>query len=173
MQNIVLIGMPSCGKSTLGVLLAKQLGYGFIDTDLLIQSTAGKLLHEIIEERGIDGFLALENRVNSSVLATRCVISTGGSAVYGREAMAHLSSGGCVVYLKIDYPTLVTRLGDYSHRGVILPKGQSLLEMYEERSRLYEQYANITVEEAQADTMSKALEKITAEYGNFCKENEG
>lgn len=171
MQNIVLIGMPSSGKSTLGVLLAKQLGYEFIDTDLLIQKAEGKLLHRIIEERGIDGFLALENRINSSVSATRCVISTGGSAIYGKEAMEHLSCGGCIVYLKIDYPTLVSRLGDYSHRGVILPKGQSLWEMYEERSRLYERYANVVVEESQTDSMSSALQKIIKEYGNFCNKN--
>lgn len=173
MQNIILIGMPSSGKSTLGVLLAKQLGYEFMDTDLLIQKAAGKLLHEIIEERGTDGFLALENRVNSSVFATRCVISTGGSAVYSEEAMAHFASLGCIVYLKISYEALVCRLGDYTHRGVILPEGQTLRQMYDERSRLYERYANVTVEENEEDSMSVTLEKISTKYEDFLKRNGG
>ena len=171
MQNIILIGMPSSGKSTLGVLLAKQLGYEFMDTDLLIQRAAGKLLHEIIAERGTDGFLALENQVNSSVFATRCVISTGGSAIYGGEAMEHFSTLGCIVYLKISYETLVCRLGDYSHRGVILPKGQTLRQMYDQRSRLYERYAHVTVEQQTGDSMSATLEKILKKYQEFCKNN--
>ena len=106
MNNIILIGMPSCGKSTVGVLLAKNLGYRFIDTDLAIQEHHGKLLHEIIAERGIEGFLQLENEVCAALEASRTVISTGGSAVYGKEAMAHLKSIGTVIYLKISYETL-------------------------------------------------------------------
>ena len=120
MNNIILIGMPSCGKSTVGVLLAKNLGYRFIDTDLVIQERYGKLLHELIAARGTDGFLKLENEVCATLKAERAVISTGGSVIYGKEAMAHLKSIGTVIYLKISYQTLATRLGDYVHRGVVL-----------------------------------------------------
>ncbi len=161
MSNIILIGMPSCGKSTVGVLLAKQLGYRFIDSDLLIQEREGKLLHEIISERGTDGFIQVENAVNASISADRSVISTGGSVVYGDQAMAHLKQLGTVVYLKIGYQTLTERLGDYVHRGVVIRNGSTLLDMYNERAPLYDRYADVTVEEGEAgqDSMTVTLQK--------------
>lgn len=160
MNNIILIGMPSCGKSTVGVLLAKNLGYRFIDTDLAIQEHHGKLLHEIIAERGIEGFLQLENEVCAALEASRTVISTGGSAVYGKEAMAHLKSIGTVIYLKISYETLTARLGDYVHRGVILHEGYTLKDLYRERTALYEAYADhIVDEETCAEGLSETLQK--------------
>ena len=159
-MSVILIGMPSCGKSTLGVLLAKKLGYRFIDSDLLIQEREGMLLHEIIESKGIEGFLAIENQVNSSITDTRAVISTGGSAVYGKEAMEHLRTLGTVVYLNISRETMKARLGDYVHRGVVLPKGYTLDQMYSERSVLYESYADITVATDKGD-ISTALEEIS------------
>ena len=147
MANIVLIGMPSCGKSTVGVLLAKNLGFRFIDSDLLIQEQTGKLLHEIIAEDGIDGFIKIENRVNAAIDTDRAVIATGGSVVYGAEAMEHLKKIGTVIYLKIGYETLAERLGDYVHRGVVLREGCTLRDMYNERAKLYEKYADFTVDE--------------------------
>jgi len=138
--------MPSCGKSTVGVLLAKKLGLRFIDADLLIQEREGKLLHDIIAEVGREGFLKIENEVNSSIEDTAAVISTGGSAVYCKEAMEHLATLGPVVYIKISYKKMAKRLGDYIHRGVVMPEGYTLYDMYAERAPLYEKYATITVE---------------------------
>ncbi len=146
-SNIVLIGMPAVGKSTVGVILAKIIGYQFVDTDLLIQANQGKRLSEIIEERGIDGFLDVENRVNAGVSVTRSVIATGGSAVYGEEAMSHLKKIGIVVYLKADYETLSNRLRNIRQRGVTLREGQTLRDLYDERTVLYEKYADLIVEE--------------------------
>lgn len=146
-QNIVLIGMPGVGKSTIGVIAAKELGYQFVDADLLIQQQEGRLLHEIISQEGIEGFLAIENRVNASIETQRAVISTGGSVIYGKEAMEHLSSIGTVVYLKLPYPALKRRLRNLKDRGVVLKEGQTLKGLYEERTPLYEKYADIIVDE--------------------------
>ena len=151
--------MPSCGKSTLGVLLAKRLGYRFVDSDLLIQEREGKLLHEIISESGVDGFIEIENAVNSSIDEKRAVIATGGSVIYGEEAMKNLKGLGKVVYLKIPYEEMRRRLGDFSHRGVVMRKGNTLEEMYAERAPLYEKYADITVEVC-ADSLSESIAKI-------------
>lgn len=148
MGNIVLIGMPGSGKSTVGVVLAKVLGYRFVDSDLLIQEQEGKLLHEIITEKGIDGFIEVENQVNSQIDVQNSVIATGGSVVYGREAMEHLSSIGTVVYLKLSYRALKNRLGNLKDRGVVLKEGQTLKGLYQERVPLYEKYAQVTLEEA-------------------------
>ena len=106
MKNVILIGMPGCGKSTIGVVLAKVLGYRFIDGDLLIQEQEGKLLSEIIAERGNEGFLEIENQVNRDLQADRSVISPGGSVIYGKEAMEHYQEIGVVVYLKLGYEAL-------------------------------------------------------------------
>lgn len=160
--------MPSCGKSTLGVLLAKKLGFRFIDSDLLIQEREGKLLHDIISERGIDGFLAVENEVNLGIVDRAAVISTGGSAVYGKEAMEHFAGLGEIVYLRITFETMQARLGDYVHRGVVLPEGYTLLDMYRERSVLYEKYANLTVDVGAGDitdTLTRLYDKLKAAHG--------
>ena len=146
-DNIVLIGMPGVGKSTIGVILAKVLGYQFIDADLLIQKSEGKLLKDIIREKGTDGFIEVENRVNSQIDAQRCVIATGGSVVYGKEAMDHLKSIGTVVYLKQNLWHLEKRLHNIKGRGVVLKPGQTLKDLYEERTILYEKYADIIVDE--------------------------
>ena len=161
-MSIILIGMPSCGKSTLGVLLAKRLGYHFIDSDLLIQEKAGKLLHEIISKDGNEGFIRLENEINQQITDENAVIATGGSVVYGEEAMAHLKTLGKVVYLKIPYDEMCRRLGDFSHRGVVMRKGNTLEEMYAERVPLYEKYADLTVDVCNAQ-LSDSLEKICKE----------
>ena len=157
--NIVLIGMPGVGKSTIGVILAKVLGYSFLDADLLIQEQEGKLLHEIIEEKGTDGFIEVENRVNASIRADRVIIATGGSVVYGKEAMEHLKEIGRVVYLKVSYAILEKRLADIKGRGVVLKEGQTLETLFEERSKLYEQYADIEVSEEGLD-VEQTVEKL-------------
>ncbi len=146
-SNIVLIGMPGVGKSTIGVVLAKILGYHFLDSDLLIQSREKKRLHQIISEVGTDGFLKIENDVNASIDVERTIIATGGSAVYGKEAMEHLKEIGEVVYLKASYGTIKRRLGNLEKRGVALKPGQTLKDLYDERTRLYEKYADVTVDE--------------------------
>ncbi|MDO5423082.1 MAG: shikimate kinase [Eubacteriales bacterium] len=163
MVNVVLIGMPGSGKSTIGVVLAKVLGYRFVDTDLVIQEQEGKLLHEIIKERGNEGFLRLENEVNSRLEAERSVIAPGGSVIYGKEAMEHYREIATVVYLKLDYPMLRRRLGNLRCRGVVLKEGQTLRDLYEERVPYYEKYAHITVDEANLDveeTMEKIVEAL-------------
>ena len=163
-NNIILIGMPGVGKSSVGVVLAKALGYRFLDSDLVIQETEGKLLCEIMDEKGIDGFIEIENKVNASIECEKCIVATGGSAVYGKEAMEHLKTIGKVVYLKSDYGTIKSRLGDLHTRGVVLREGQTLLDLYNERAPLYEKYADITVDESGCnsvrDTISKLMEKL-------------
>ena len=158
--NIVLIGMPGVGKSTIGVILAKVLGYSFLDADLLIQEQEGKLLHEIIEEKGTDGFIEVENRVNASIRADRAIIATGGSVVYGKEAMEHLKEIGRVVYLKVSYAILEKRLADIKGRGVVLKEGQTLETLFEERSKLYEQYADIEISE-EGLNVEQTVERLT------------
>ena len=145
--NLVLIGMPASGKSSVGVILAKVIGYDFIDTDILIQRAEKKRLSEIIRESGVNGFLDVEARVAGSVEADHCVIATGGSVVYSEEAMKHLKKIGHVMYLKVDYDTIRKRLGNIRQRGVALREGQTLRDLYEERIALYEKYADTVIEE--------------------------
>ena len=145
-ENVVLIGMPGAGKSTVGVVLAKNLGRRFLDSDLVIQEKTGRLLHEIIAEEGLEGFLAIENEVNRSLPRNGSVVATGGSVIYGAEAMEHLKRTGAVVYLKLSFAEIESRLGDLKKRGVALKEGQTLRELYEERVPLYEKYADLTVE---------------------------
>jgi shikimate kinase len=146
MDNIVLIGMPGCGKSTAGVVLAKVMGYRFIDADLLIQEREKRLLSEIIEKQGPEGFNRIENEVNASIAADCAVIATGGSVVYGKEAMKHLGEIGIIVYLRLPLSELEIRLGDLTERGISMQEGQSLESLYSERTPLYEKYADIVLD---------------------------
>lgn len=164
MNNIILIGMPGAGKSTIGVVLAKRLGYRFTDSDLVIQEKTGMLLHQIIEEKGIDGFIEVENDINTSLCMERSVIATGGSAVYGREAMEHFKAEGIVIYLKLSYPSVADRLGDLNERGVAVREGQTLADLYEERVPYYERYADITV-----DCENRTIKDIVAEIAAMIK----
>ena len=116
-NNIVLIGMPGAGKSTVGVVLAKVAGYKFVDSDLVIQEQQGKLLHELITEHGLDGFLEIENQTNASLDMTKSVIATGGSVIYGKEAMEHLREIGLVVYLNLSLESIADRLGEGTIRA--------------------------------------------------------
>ena len=146
MKNVILIGMPGAGKSTVGVVLAKRLGYTFLDSDLVIQQKYGKLLHELIREHGVEGFWKIENDVNAGLTCDRTVIATGGSAIYGAEAMEHLRSIGTVVYLRLTLSQIEERLGDLTERGVTLREGQDLKALYEERTPLYEKYAHVIID---------------------------
>lgn len=150
-DNIVLIGMPGVGKSTIGVILAKVLGYEFVDSDLVIQKEKGKLLKDIIAEAGPEGFIEVENDVISRLNVSHSIIATGGSAVYGEEAMAHLKENGVIVYLKQSLSELEKRLSDISGRGVVLKNGQTLDSLFEERCVLYEKYADIIIDEEGKD----------------------
>lgn len=164
-RNIVLIGMPGVGKSTVGVILAKVLGYRFIDADLVIQERENRLLSEIIAQDGLEGFLRAEEDANVQVAkdAKKAVIATGGSVVYCSRAMEHLSETGQIVYLKLDYDTLDKRLSNLKGRGVVLKEGQDLRGLYDERIPLYEKYADITVDEKNLDveeTLQKIVERL-------------
>lgn len=162
-NNVVLIGMPGAGKSTMGVILAKVSGRDFIDADLLIQAEEKRLLSEIIEQDGVDGFLAIEERVNTSIQATNAVIATGGSVIYGEKAMEHLREIGTVVYLRLSYETIDSRLSNIKGRGVALRDGQTLKDLYEERRVLYEKYAHIVVDEEGLgieETVEKTLQAL-------------
>ena len=150
-DNLILIGMPASGKSTVGVILAKVIGYDFIDSDLLIQKKEGMRLADIIKKKGIDGFLEVENEVNASIEASQCVIATGGSAVYGEEAMKHLREIGAVIYLQVDYSVIQKRLHNIRQRGVVLRQGQTLQDLYDERTVLYEKYADLIVREGSSE----------------------
>ena len=146
-RNYTLIGMPASGKSTVGVLLAKRLGFSFVDVDMVIQEKEKRLLKEIIAQEGIDGFMAVENRINASLDADHSVIAPGGSVIYGKEAMEHLREISTIVYLKLSYEDVKKRLGNLVDRGVVLKDGMTLLDLYNERVPYYERYADITVDE--------------------------
>ena len=168
MRNVTLIGVPGAGKSTVGVVLAKILGFEFIDSDLLIQAREGRLLWQIIEQDGIEGFWKIEERVNGSITADRAVIATGGSVIYGEKAMEHLRRISTVVYLRHSYEVIRGRLGDLSKRGVTVQPGYTLLDLYNERTPLYEKYAHICFDCGHGEVSDIAMalaERIKALYG--------
>jgi len=142
MKNITLIGMSGAGKSTIGVLLAKALGYEFVDTDLMIQKKEGKLLQEIIDEKGIEYFLTVEGQVIESIKAEKSIISTGGSVIYKSNAMKHLSEISEVIYLQVSFKEIERRLENITTRGIVMEKPMTLKDVYEERISLYEKYAD-------------------------------
>ena len=160
-ENIVLIGMPGVGKSTVGVILAKVWGYQFIDADLVIQKRENRLLHEIISEEGLDGFLKAEENANVYIAQNeeKSIVATGGSVVYCEKAMQELKKTGRVIYLELEYDQLKKRLGNLKGRGVVLKDGQDLRGLYEERIPLYEKYADLTVNEKNLD-VEQTLQKI-------------
>ncbi|MBQ3372016.1 MAG: shikimate kinase [Oscillospiraceae bacterium] len=162
MSNIIFVGMPASGKSTVGVLLAKALAMDFVDTDILIQKKTGKRLEELIRENGVDGFLRIEEKVCAALEANDSVIATGGSVVYSQDAVDHLKSIGTVVYLQVDFDVLKNRLKDVIERGVIIKNGQTLEDLYNERVLLYEKYADITIQEKRMslDETVKEVHKI-------------
>ena len=157
MDNIILIGMPGSGKSSVGIVLAKAMGYDFLDADLLIQSREGALLQAILNEHGVEAFLDLESEVISSIQCRRTVIAPGGSCVCRKAAMQHLQSLGTVVYLKLSYEEMENRIHNLATRGIALEPGQTLRDVYDYRAPLYEKYAHLTVE-----TLGMTMEQSAA-----------
>ncbi len=165
MDNLILIGMPAAGKSTAGVLLAKRIGFGFIDCDLIIQNEEKALLADLIQEKGAEGFLAIEERVNTGIYASRCVIATGGSVCYCEKAMEHLKTLGLVVYLELGEAEAMKRIKGFEQRGVVFRNGvTSFRELYRERVRLYEKYADVIVN-CDGLTIDEAVETLAAAAG--------
>ncbi len=145
-KNIILIGMPGCGKSTIGILAAKVLCLSFLDTDILLQQSARSPLQEIIAEKGLVAFRRLERNLLLSLSPSETLIATGGSAVYYPDAMEHLYKTGRVVYLRSSLSRIKENLKDYSQRGIVMPSGMTIDDLYRERVPLYERYADITVD---------------------------
>jgi len=166
MNNIILIGMPGAGKSTVGVVLAKVLGYKFLDSDLVIQEKEGKLLSQLIEEYGDAGFIKIENDVNKSIEVDHTVIATGGSAVYGTEAMEHFRRIGTVIYLEVPYKEIKNRVGSLKDRGVVSNGKTKIEDIYADRIALYETYAHVIIKEWDIP-IRETIEKILG-----CKELE-
>ena len=163
--NLIFIGMPAVGKSTVGIVVAKQLGKNFVDSDLLIQEQEGKLLRQIIAEVGEEEFLKIENQVNREINVTNSVVAPGGSVVYCEEAMEHLKDIGTIVYLKASFQTIKKRIRNPKKRGVVLKDGQTFKELYDERTKLFERYADIIVSEEGnqlEDTITDVLEAVEA-----------
>ncbi len=158
-SNIVLIGMPGCGKSTLGVVLAKSTNRGFVDVDLLIQQREGKKLHKIIEEKGLEYFGKIENAVGASVAADNAVIATGGSIVFGANAMEHLKNIGTVVYLRLPIEVIKKRIRNFATRGIAMKPGETLDDVYAQRAPLYEKYADMVID-CENVSFEENLEKL-------------
>ncbi|MFA4876999.1 MAG: shikimate kinase [Methanoregula sp.] len=164
MRNIIIIGLPGAGKSTLGVILAKTIGWKFLDTDLVIQQATGRLLQEIIDTDGIDAFKQLEEQAILSLDCHDTVIATGGSVVYSEKAMEHLKAGGVVVWLDISLKVMRRRLRNIKTRGIVLAPGESLAGLYNERLPLYRKYADITVD-CSAGHFENVVETVLAALG--------
>lgn len=160
-MNVILIGMPTCGKSTVGVLVAKALGYDFVDTDLLIQKREKRKLGEIIAAEGMEAFSRIEEEVNASLQAEHTVVAPGGSVVYGKRAMEHFQQTGKIVYLHLSCPAIEARLKDARARGVVMKEGMTIEDLYEERRPLYEKYADITIE-CDGRTMEEVVSLVLA-----------
>ena len=163
MKNIVLIGMPGAGKSTVGVVLAKTLGFDFVDTDLLMQHETNKKLQELIDENGIEKFLQIEADVIKTLNCSSAVIATGGSAVFDESAMMHLKENGLVVFIDVDYDEIAKRVKNITTRGIAKAKDKSLLDVYNERMPLYRKYADLTI-----DATNKNTEDIVREIKGLC-----
>ncbi len=165
MKNIVLIGMPGAGKSTIGVILAKSLLFDFCDTDLSIQKTTGESLCDTISKIGIDEFIRLEEEIICSEAFAGCVVATGGSAVYGEKAMNKLKENGIIVYLKVSPDELQSRIKNIHTRGIAMKEGTTIKELYEERAPLYEKYADITII-CDGKTAEECVDLIVKEAGD-------
>lgn len=160
-KNITLIGMPAVGKTTVGNLLAQKIGFGFLDSDDLIQSKERKTLSQIIDEKGLDQFLQIEERHIVSISCQNHVIATGGSVVYSHKAMAHLSNTSTIVYLSIPLDILLTRLSDMTSRGVAIGPGKRIPDLYKERTPLYDRCHDIKID-CHSMTAAQVVEQAMA-----------
>ena len=165
-MNICLIGMPSSGKSVLGKMLAKKRQMHFLDLDTLIQKNTGKLLREIIEEKGREGFLRIEEETGASLSVENTVIAPGGSICYGEKAMKHLQKIARVIFLDLPYEEMEKRIGDPVKRGAAIPEGFSLRDLYKERTELYRKYAEYTLEEENL-SIEECLKKLMQYLDGF------
>lgn len=166
-DNIILIGMPGVGKSTVGIVLAKILNYEFVDVDLVIQQRCDKTLQRIIDSLGPQGFIDVENQVLLDMTFEHTIVSTGGSAVYSHEALCHLGEMGTIVYLKAGLDELRSRLVDFDERGVVMRHKDGITgldELYEERVPLYERYADVTVD-VDGLSITEAARAVVAALG--------
>jgi len=164
--NLILIGMPGAGKSTIGVVLAKRLGMGFVDTDLLIQMRCGQLLQEVIDYDGLETFRALEEQTLKDFDVCNAVIATGGSVVYSAEAMDHLSSIGTLIFIDVPLAELQLRLRDMATRGLVIDPGFTLADLYRQRLPLYRKYAQLTIDVGDRN-LEQVVEAICQEYGGL------
>ena len=160
-MNIILIGMPACGKSTVGVVLAKTIGKSFLDTDLLIQDREGDLLQNIVNRCGHDGFVSIEEEAIKSINAVNTVIATGGSVVYSPEAMKHLKKLGITIYIRLSFETIDDRLHNICSRGIAMEEGETLKDLYRKRIPLYEKYSDLTID-GEGLSVEQAVEEIIA-----------
>lgn len=158
-MNIVLIGMPGCGKSTIGVLLAKALLMDFVDCDLIIQRKQNKGLNDIIKTNGLEGFKKIENNILSAITCENSIIATGGSAVYGKEAMENLKKNSRTVYIKLSPEEIEGRINNITTRGIAMKEGWAIKDLYEERAPLYEKYADIIVD-CTANTVEQSVKAV-------------
>ena len=166
MKNIILIGMSGAGKSTLGILLAKALNYDFMDTDLLIQQQEEQLLQEIIQEKGIERFKKIEEKVISEIDPLNTIIATGGSVVYSNEGMEHLRNIGTIIYISVGFDEIQRRINNIHTRGIVMGPNQSLQDVYKERIMLYKKYADITMDVHQQtieETVSLLVKRLEEE----------
>ena len=161
---IVFIGMAGAGKTTVGRMVARSLGWAFADSDHIIEAAYGAPLQDITDALGKEAFIDLEAEIVGSLRFQRTVIATGGSAVYSEAAMAHFKSVGTVVYLRLSFETVEKRLGNFTHRGVVMPEGYTLRDLYDERCALYEQYADITVDESRGDSIGDVLDSLCVHF---------
>ena len=160
MKNIILVGMPGSGKSTLGVILARRLGYGFLDTDSFISQKEKSTLQGIINRKGLDYFLETENEIGSEIVCDRVVIATGGSMIMAFGAMEHLKEIGTVIYISVSLPELERRLGNYADRGIAMKSGEGLADILREREPYYKRYADITVEYNSGDDLEMTVDNV-------------
>ena len=165
-MNIILIGMPGCGKSTVGVLLAKAMQYGFTDCDLLIQKRCSMSLQSIIDTNGLDCFLKEEEAALMNINDDDCIVATGGSAVYSQKGMEHLKKNGIVVYLSLPLSDIESRLTNITTRGVAMLKGSTIADLYNERCPLYEKYADITISAHNMD-IEETVEQVVKQINLF------